>query len=289
MPIKMRSKKNLPAGLTGVSKVRHGNITVAIFVHNDQQNIVRAIESAKLLTSAVVVIDIGSTDGTDKRAKQSGAEVLKTKFYPYVELARMEGLKKITSDWIFILDSDEVITQALASEILRAISGQNSDVSKLKTDDRHLSTIPSAYRVPRKNMFGKNKWLKHGGWWPDYQTRLILLKDLQEWSTRIHSTPQIKGEVGLLKEALIHYSHGNISNMVKKTIIFEGMESDLLHKARKKANTFIFFRKFCGELFRRLIKYKGFLDGKEGITESIYQAYSKTITYLMLYEKNEIK
>jgi len=34
-----------------------------------------------------------------------------------------------------------------------------------------------------------------------------------------------------------------------------------------------------------LIVKKGFLDGIIGIMESIYQAYSKTITYLLLYEK----
>lgn len=73
--------------------------------------------------------------------------------------------------------------------------------------------------------------------------------------------------------------------MVQKTLIFEDIESELLCKANKPVSTITFFRKFLGELFRRFFANSGFLDGKIGIIESVYQAYSKTITYLLLYEK----
>lgn len=247
------------------------NITVLIYVYNDEQNIERAIESAKILSSTVLLVDIGSTDDTSKIARRCGSQVITLKHSPYVELVRMEGIKKAKTDWIFILDSDEVITQNLADEILQEVGD---------------GLQATSYRIPRKNIFGQSKWLRHGGWWPDYQTRLIKRSALKEWPSVIHSTPKIEGSRTDLKEPLIHYSHGNFSQMVQKTIKFEGAESGLLHQGGKKASTLIFFRKFLGELYRRLIKQKGFLDGKEGFAESIYQAYSKTVTYLMLYEKN---
>ena len=77
--------------------------------------------------------------------------------------------------------------------------------------------------------------------------------------------------------------------MVKKTVIFEDIESNLLLKAKKTSGTKTFFRKYLAELYRRLIKNLGFLDGPFGIIESIYQAFSKTITYLFLYEKQNKK
>ena len=60
------------------------------------------------------------------------------------------------------------------------------------------------------------------------------------WPKRIHSTPQIKGDFGYLKNPLIHYFHGDLSNMVSKTVIFEDIESELLYKAGKKTTTKIF-------------------------------------------------
>jgi len=93
--------------------------------------------------------------------------------------------------------------------------------------------------------------------------------------------------MGFLKNHLIHLFHGNFEEMVKKTIIFEDIESDLLYKANRNVSTLIFFRKFIGELTRRLFKHVGFLDGTVGIMESVYQAFSKTITYIYLYEKKK--
>ena len=88
-----------------------------------------------------------------------------------------------------------------------------------------------------------------------------------------------------LKEPFLHYSHGDLQAMVEKTLIFEDIESELLYKAGRSVSTLLFFRKFLGELERRLLRNKGFMDGEIGIIESIYQAFSKTITYLFLYEK----
>lgn len=259
------------------------SISVIIYACNDERNIGRCIASAQLLSPNVILANIGSTDQTAEIAKRLGAQVVIMKQTKYVETVRMDGIRHSTTDWIFILDSDEVISPELACEITSVISAQSSAVSNLTSDNLQLTT---AYRVPRKNIFGKSKWLKHGGWWPDSQIRLIKRSELVDWPSIIHSTPQIKGTCATLKEPLMHYSHGDFSQMVKKTIKFEGVESDLLHQAGKKTSTITFFRKFFGELYRRLIKQKGFLDGKEGIAESIYQAYSKTVTYLMLYEKN---
>ena len=77
--------------------------------------------------------------------------------------------------------------------------------------------------------------------------------------------------------------------MVEKTLVFEDIESNLLYKAGKSADTSTFFRKYFAELWRRMFKGLGFLDGTVGIIESIYQAFSKTITYLLLYEKRQRK
>ena len=93
--------------------------------------------------------------------------------------------------------------------------------------------------------------------------------------------------MGYLTNPFIHYFHGDLQSMVDKTAIYENIESQLLYDAGRLAETKTFFRKFFGELFRRLILKQGYLDGTIGVIESIYQAYSKTITYLYVYEKKK--
>lgn len=249
------------------------NITIIVHTHNEKKNIEDCIKSAKLLTDEIILVDMKSTDNTVEIARNLNVSISNFPKSYYVEPAREFGISKSKTDWILILDADERITEELAEEIKSVI--------------RNLQF--SNYKIPRKNIFGQTKWLRHGGWWPDYQIRLINKKFFIDWPKRIHSTPKINGDVDYLKNPLIHYFHGNLSNMVKKTIIFEDIESDLLLKANKKSGTGIFFRKYLAELYRRLIKNLGFLDGPFGIIEAIYQAFSKTITYLFLYEKQSKK
>lgn len=250
--------------------MKNGNITILIHTHNEEKNIKECIESAGLLSDSIIVIDMESTDKTVDIAKKTGVTVKTFPFSHYVEPARAFGIHQATTDWVFILDADERITKELAEEINETIQAQH---------------IETHYKVPRKNIFGRKKWLKHGGWWPDHQMRFLNKNAFKEWPERIHSTPVIEGKIGYLQNPILHYFHGDIEQMVKKTMIFEDIESDLLFKAKRHVGTLTIFRKFFGELFRRLILKKGFMDGTIGIIESFYQAYSKTITYLFLYEK----
>ncbi len=250
------------------------NISVIIDTYQEEKNIQICIQSAKLLTKKIIVIDMKSSDKTVNLAKKMGASVF---FFPhsyYVEPAREFGIEKADSKWVFILDADERITKEVAKEILYLIE---------KTE-----SVKTHYKIPRKNIFGRLKWLQYGGWWPDYQIRLINKQYFQSWPKEIHSTPIIKGQVGYLKNPITHHFHGDFESMVKKTIIFEDIESNLLLKADKPVKTSTFFRKFLGELYRRLVRNFGFLDGEIGIIESIYQAFSKTITYIYLYEKSSL-
>lgn len=244
-------------------------VTVLIQTHNEERHIEQCVTSAKLLTDTILIVDMESTDKTVEFAKKKGCTVVPFPFSRYVEPGRSFGIKQVKTEWVFILDADERMTESLAHEIKKAIE----------------KTSYSYFKVPRKNMFAGKQWLQKGGWWPDEQMRLILLEAFQEWPKEIHSTPRINGAMGHLTHSFHHHFHGDIAEMVKKTLVFENIESDLLYHAKKHASVPTFFRKFLGELYRRLIRKQGYLDGTIGIMESIYQAYSKTITYLLLYEK----
>lgn len=254
-------------------------ITVVINTYNEEKNIAECIKSAKLLTKDVILIDTGSSDNTVSIAKKLGVTTYDFPRSFYVEPSRKFGIEKAQGEWIFILDADERVTEELAKEI-------NNMLDSLVTSSK-LTSNKAYYKIPRKNIFGGRKWLKYGGWYPDHQIRLIKKDAFVDWPKQIHSTPKIIGEMGYLKEPFLHLFHPNLANMVSKTAIFEEIESELLFKAGKTCKTRTFFRKFLGELYRRMFKKMGFLDGTIGVIEAIYQAYSKTITYLFLYEKNK--
>lgn len=259
-------------------------ITIIIHTYNEVHNIEECIESARLLTDNIVVIDMESTDGTPEKVIQMNIKLLSFPFSFYVEPARAFGIQQADTDWVFIMDADERMTKETAEEVKGIIQ---KDIYSKHVSPEAMNDLETYFKVPRKNIFGRTKWFQYGGWWPDSQMRLLNKRFFKTWPKEIHSTPILDGKLGFLTQPFLHYFHGDIEKMVEKTIIYENIEATLLYQAHRPASTPIFFRKFFGELFRRLVRKKGFLDGHLGIIESMYQAFSKTITYIYLYEKTK--
>jgi len=246
-----------------------GTVTVVFQVRNEARHIKEAVARARLLTDNILVMDMESTDETRLEATRTGAEVIKIKAAPYVEPVRNLAFTQTQSDWVLILDADERLTPELAREISHTIK---------QTEYTHFA-------IPRRNLFAGKKWFRFGGWWPDSQTRLIKREAFVNWPKEIHSSVRVNGKRGQLRSPFLHLFHGDLEEMVNKTIKFEEQEAQLLFMANRHVTVTTFFRKFLGELYRRLFQKQGFRDGSYGLIESLYQAYSKTITWLFLYEK----
>jgi hypothetical protein len=177
--------------------------------------------------------------------------------------------QKAKSDWLFYIDTDEMIPEDLKKEIQRDIA---SDHPK------------AAYAIPRSNVI-LGKAMRHGGWWPDYVVRLIQADKFQGYQGELHEQPKIKGQVGHLHHYLLHLKHDNLEEMVEKTIHWSEIEGQLLLDADHPVmNPRRFLRPMISEIFTRLIKKKGFIDGPEGVIDAIYQGYSRFISYAKLWE-----
>ncbi len=182
---------------------------------------------------------------------------------------RDEGAKRVESEWILYVDSDEEVSLKLKENILQVI-----DTDKFV-----------AYAIPRKNKF-LGHVMHHGGWYPDYVLRLMRKNNLKGWFGNLHEQPLIEGRVGHLKETLLHDSHRNLHDMVEKTNKWSEIEAELLYESgHPKMNFFRFCSAGFREFWYRAIVKLGFLDGKVGVIEIIYQVYSRLITYAKLWEK----
>lgn len=184
---------------------------------------------------------------------------------------RNAGFKKANRDWILYVDSDEEVSSALRAEIVSSIRYPVSGVV--------------AYAIPRRN-FIFNKEFKHGGLWPDYVKRLFQRSKFRGWKGELHEEPIYEGEMGHLKNPLIHHKDISISQMVEKTNEWSEIEAKLMFEAgHPRMNIFRFFTAAFREFWLRMIEQMAFLDGKEGVIYAVYQVYSRLISYAKLWEK----
>ena len=82
-----------------------------MIVKDEEHCIADAIRSVIPTADQVVVVDTGSSDGTVTLARSLGAEVYEHEWQDDFSAVRNESLRRCRSDWIFVLDADEVVAQ----------------------------------------------------------------------------------------------------------------------------------------------------------------------------------
>ncbi len=97
---------------------RTGKAPVACYIRtlNERRRIAEVVRAAAGLCEQVVVVDSGSTDGTQDLAREAGAEVIHQPFLGQ-GLQKRVGEEAARFDWLLDLDADEVVSEELAVEI----------------------------------------------------------------------------------------------------------------------------------------------------------------------------
>lgn len=241
-------------------------VTAIILTKNEEDMLPGCLQTLQWVDE-LLVIDGGSTDGTIDVARAKKARVIYHPFTSFAD-ARNVGAKESKSEWIFYVDADERVSNELKTEILNLVQ-----------DDKF-----QAARIPRKNIL-LGKWLRHGGWYPDSQLRLIRRQALKEWRGDIHESAVVDGAVGTLREPLVHLAHRSIKDGLLKSAEWSGIEASIRFKSEhppvKKLGV---VRMAVGEFLRRYFFLSGWKDGMEGFLEAMIQAFNQLLIYARLWE-----
>lgn len=247
-------------------------ISAVIHTYNEEKNIVRCLSSLKWVDE-IVLIDMGSTDNTVARAKEFQSKILKHPYIGFVEPARNFGISKATGDWIIIVDADEEIPPRLAAYL----------------KEQSKSTETDYFRIARRNyLFGK--WMKHTGWWPDYQVRFFR-KGSVEWVEKIHGVPLTKGTGSEIeadeKHSIAHYNYQSIEQFITRLNRYTGISAKELHIQNRKATVRSILEAPLSEFIKRFFAQQGYKDGVHGLALSSLQSFYELIVQLKLWELNE--
>ena len=251
-------------------------LSVIIIAKNEQEMISGAIKSS-LWADQVVVLDTGSIDETIKIAKKMGAKVISepTSGLSFADW-RTAAIKESDFDWIFYLDCDERFTTSVKKEIL--------DIISKKSEGKVV-----CYAVPRANYY-LGKRVRRGGAWPDYVKRLFYKPALKKWKGRLHEEPIYEGELAHLENPIEHFTHKDISSMVKKTIKWSGIEAELLLKAgHPPVVWWRFIRMMLTKGWERIVVQQAWKDGTVGWINSLFEVFNTFIIYARLWELQQKK
>lgn len=240
-------------------------VSVIIIAKNEEEIIADCLDSVSFCDE-IIVVDNASEDRTSQIAERMGAKVIKTNSQDFSELRNL-GLKKASGDWVFYVDADERVSSALRDNIKYQVSSIKHEFS--------------AFRVVRKNFYlGNHEWPKH-----EKMERLFRKDSLKGWKGKLHESPIVLGKSAELEGFLLHYTHRNLSQMLKKTIEWSKVEAELRYNLGHPGMSWWRFpRVMISTFFDYYIVQRGYKVGTVGLIESMYQAFSIFVTYARLWE-----
>lgn len=242
-------------------------ITVAVIAKNEADRIQFLLKSVAF-SDEVIVVDSGSTDGTQSISRQHGARVIETEWRGYAGQKQF-AMEQATSEWVLNLDADEAVSDDLSKEILDAIANSGPDIA--------------AFSMPRLSKY-LGRWIRHGGWYPDRKIRLVR-KNAGTWKgDGLHETLVVDGHTVNLKSPILHYVYRNIFDQIATINRF----SDISASARGKTGGWYVVAGLghaLGKIFECYVWKRGLLDGLAGLIIAVNSAFYVFLKHAKAWEQ----
>jgi len=231
----------------------------------------RALESVvPLAREIIVVLNAEVTDGTDEIARSFGAKVFREAWKGHIA-QKNSAAAKAAGGWLLGLDADEVVSPELAQEIRAALSDET------RTADF------AAFSFPRRSYYC-GRWIKHGDWYPDRQTRLWRSGKASWGGLDPHDKLIVQGRVGRLRADLHHYSNESIARQIAKISPYHQEYVKQYLASGRSAGWFELGVRPVWRFIRAYFVRLGFLDGWQGFYIAGLSAFSTLTRYALVRE-----
>lgn len=241
-------------------------VSVIIITLNEADCIGRCLDSVSW-ADEIIVVDSGSTDGTVEICHARHVRVTTSTEWPGFGPQKNRALALATGEWVLSIDADEWLPPALQDEI-RANLAVAPDVA--------------AFRMPRLSSYC-GRFLRHGGWWPDYVTR-IFRRGLAHFSgDLVHERLVVNGRIATLNEPLHHEAFVSLEEVLEKVNRYSSLGALELQGARKRSSLTRAIGHGAWAFVRTYFIRAGFLDGRMGLmlaisnAEGTYYRYAKRL------------
>ena len=245
------------------------NLSATIITYNEEKNIARAIKSLNFVNE-ITVIDSGSSDQTVKIARELGARVFHNPFAGYGQQKNFAA-SKAEHNWILSIDADEEVSNELKESLLKNLQSLDETM---------------VYYVNRRTNFCQ-KWIYHGGWYPDILARIYNKKSARWTEPHVHeeliaNSPSTKKII--IKGHLNHYSFPSCKSQIETNIKYAKLGSQSF---KRRPSFFKVLTKPVGKFIECYLIKRGVLDGKAGLIIALNASYSIFMKYLFAWNHHD--
>ena len=244
-------------------------ISVVINTYNASKYLARVLDAVKNFDE-IVVCDMESTDNTVDIAREHGCKIVTfpKANHKSAEPARTFAIQSATSDWVLVVDADEVVSESLRSYLYDFIK----DPGKIR-----------GLYIPRKN-YTMKVFLPSS--YPDYQLRFFI-KEGTTWPPYVHTFPKVQGALDYIPKSRKDCAFDHLDDSTRASInrLNNYTDNEVEKHAGQKVTL---FKLFASPMIRFIKQYfikGGIFYGIPGYIDAFRSAQYKFTVLCKLYEK----
>jgi glycosyltransferase involved in cell wall biosynthesis len=240
-------------------------ISAVIITHNEASHIDACLASVAFCDE-IVVVDSGSTDGSQRMCAARGARVIEQSWLGFGPQKRF-AVAQASHDWVLCIDADEVVTEPLRNSIVLALARSGA----------------KAYAMPRCNRF-MGRWLRHGEGYPDWCLRLFDRR-VANWSDDlVHEKVVTDEAIHRLEGDLLHDSACTLEHYLEKQNRYTTLQAADMIAAGKRAGTLKVLLSPLARFFKFYVLRQGFRDGLPGLIHITIGCFNSFCKYAKVAE-----
>ena len=244
-------------------------ISCFIIAQDEADRIANTIESVIDIVDEVIVIDSGSTDGTQDLAKQLGCKVFFNKWKGYGPQKRF-GEDCAKNEWLLNLDADEYLSDQIKLEILQIFDDNNNHYNFFS-----MKVTPIYPNWKRPRIFSAS-----------HECVRLYNKRFGRFSNSpVHDSVETNNsKIFYFKNHVYHNSVRSFKHLIEKEESYIQLQSKTL---KDKNKIFLFLRIFV-EFPLAFIKYyfirRHFTGALTGLVTSLILAYYRWKRVIALFK-----
>jgi glycosyltransferase involved in cell wall biosynthesis len=244
-------------------------LSVVVVTRNEEERLRACLESVAW-ADEIVVVDAESEDKTVAIAQEFTDRVV-VRPWPGYAAQKNNALDLATGEWALSLDADEIVSPELAAEIRRVLASNGP---------------ADGYAVPRRNMFWE-RWVRHGGLYPDWQVRLFRRARGRFVARAVHESVSVEGRVERLAGHLEHHSYRDVSDFLARADRYATLAAEEAVAQGRRVGVADLVLRPLGRFLAMYVVRGGFLDGWRGFLLATLYAYYVLIRSAKIWERTK--
>jgi len=240
-------------------------ISACIIAMNEEDRLPGAIASVDFCDE-VLVVDSHSTDRTREVAAALGARVIERDWPGHVAQKEF-AVRAARHDWVLCIDADERVSRTLKAEIL-ALRERGFPVH-------------AGWRCPRLSSY-LGRWMRHGGWYPNFQLRLFDRRRGRWGGDNPHDHVLLESPPGRLSGDLLHHPYRSFAEHLATIDKYTTIMADGMHRRGKRIGALHLLVSPIARFLRFYFVRRGFLEGWRGFLQACLAAHYARMKYAKL-------